>query len=73
MKKRYGLMSYISTGTVRIPTRKEMDEAFSEPWHMPNTDTILCGIEAAEIFNEAINGTGITRNNNITSEIPRKA
>ena len=73
MNKRYGLMSYISTGTLRIPTRKEMEEAFSKPWSMPNTDMILCGIEAAEIFNSAINGTGTTQNNNITSEIPRKA
>jgi hypothetical protein len=62
MKKRYGLMSYISTGTVRIPTRKEMEEAFSQPWSKPNTEIILCGIETAEKLNEVLNGTGTTQN-----------
>ena len=63
MKKKYGLMSYISTGTLRIPTREEMEEAFSKPWSKPNTDTIYCGMEAAELFNNAIYGTGTTQNN----------
>jgi len=62
-------MSYISTGTVRIPTRKELEEAFSTPYRMPNTDTIMCGIEAAEIFNEAINGTGTTQNTHNSGKV----
>lgn len=63
-KKRYGLMSYMNTGTLRPPTREEMVREFSRPWNKPNTDMILCGIEAAELFNKALYGTGTTENHN---------
>jgi hypothetical protein len=62
MKKRYGLMSYVKTGTLKAPTREELEREFSRPWSMPNTNIIYCGIEAAEIFNNVINGTGTTQN-----------
>jgi hypothetical protein len=53
-KKRYGLMSYINTGTLKPLTREELEEAFSKPWSMPNTDVIYSGIEFFEKFNKAI-------------------
>jgi len=52
MKKKYGLTSYISTGALRIPTREELEEAFSKPWNKPNTDNIYSGIELHEKLKE---------------------
>lgn len=62
MKKKYGLMSYVKTGTLKPPTREELEREFSRPWSMPNTNIIYSGIEVAEKLNEILNGTGTTQN-----------
>jgi hypothetical protein len=74
MKKRYGLMSYVKTGTLKPPTREEMEREFSRPWSMPK-NIIMGSAEFINEFTAAIEeyhknyGTGTTQNNNTPSKI----
>ena len=53
--ERKGLMSEVTTGTFKVPTKEEMEREFSKPWAMPNTMMIMGSAEFIKEFMTAIN------------------
>lgn len=69
MKKRYGLMANITTGTLRHPTREELEREFSRPWSAPNTNIIYGSLEFCKKFEEVLYGTGTTQNTHNSGKV----
>jgi hypothetical protein len=62
-------MAHVTTGTLKHPTREDMEREFSRPWSMPNTNIIYGSLEFCQKFEEAINGTGTTQNTHNSGKV----